>query len=222
MPSFKTSLCRTPGGFLVLPSFTEADIVAGAYAVSITQFLLMSVLVAMLPALLYWQYRRRRWWAMGAGLAAFVLALDHLMLKDRGNLWQTLAATMILFGPSYLALEAFRAAIRRLGHAVSGVAATALSWSDRAALVILTIMAHLMFFVIATIADIASAARLNIAGEFVNFLYRLARPVDFRTHGDQLNMLLAALPTLVLATLLQAWLRRRRSFVQRAPLLLPR
>jgi len=218
MPPFKTSLCLTPGGFLTPPHFSAAD----ADAASLAQFSLMAVLFAMLPALLYWQHRRRRWWTMGAGLTAFILMLDYLMLKDRGSIWQTLAATGILCGPSYLALTALWAALRRMGRAVSGGREAPLSLTDCVAIALLAIVAHLLFFIVATIADVASAALLNVAGDFVNCLYRLARPVDLRSHGDQLNMLFAALPTLVLATLLLAWLRRHRSTIPRAPLLLLR
>jgi len=218
MPPFKTSLCLTPGSFLTLPHFSAND----ADAASLARFLLMATLFAMLPALLYWQYRRRRWWTMGAGLTAFILALDHLMLKDRGSLWQTLAATAILGGPSYLAVTALWAALRRIGRAVSGGGGAPLSLADCVAIALLAIVTHLLFFVIATIADVASAALLNVAGDFVNCLYYLARPVDLRSHGDQLNMLFAAVPTLVVATLLQAWLRRHRSMSPRTPLLLSR
>lgn len=211
MPPFKTSLCRIPGGFLSLPDFSAAH----APAASLVQISLMALLFAVLPAMLYWQHRRRRWWTMGAGLTMFILMLDHLMLKDRGSMWQTLAATGILWGPSYLALTVLWAALRGMGRVVSGGGrAAALSWSDCVVIALLAIMAHLLFFIAATIADVAGAALLGVVGDFVNCLYQLARPVDFRAHGDQLNMLLAALPTLVLATLLQAWLRRRRAVVQ--------
>ena len=222
MPPFKTSLCRTPGGFFTLPNFFGMDTAVSAYITGVAQFLLMGVLCAVLPAMLYWQYRRRRWWTGAAGLVAFILALDHLMLKDRGSLWHTLAATTILCGPPYLASVGFRAAMRRLGSAVSGDDPAALSWSNRAALATLTVVAHLLFFIVATIADIASPALLGVVGDAVNCLYHLARPVDFRSYGEQLNMLLAALPTLVLATLLQGWLRRRPTIGLRAPLLLSR
>ena len=97
-----------------------------------------------------------------------------------------------------------------------------MSLTDCVAIALLAIVAHLLFFIIATIADVASAALLNVAGDFVNCLYHLARPVDLRSHGEQLNMLFATAPTLVLATLLQAWLRRHRSTIPRTPLLLPR
>ncbi len=213
MPPFKTSLCLTPGGFLTLPNFSAADVSVA----SLVHFSLMAVLFAMLPALLYWQHRRRRWWAMGAGLTAFILVLDHLMLKDRGSIWQTLVATGILCGPSYLALTVFWAAMRGMGHAVSGGRTAALSSADCVAIALLAIVAHLLFFIAATIAGVASTALLNAAGDFVNCLYHLARPVDFRSHGDQLNMLFAALPTLVLATLLQARLRRRRAIIPQTP-----
>lgn len=118
MPPFKTSLCRIPGGFLSLPDFSATH----AQMASLAQFVLMALLFAVLPAVLYWQHRRRHWWAMGAGLTVFILALDYLMLKDRGSMWQTLVATGILCGPSYLALTALRAALGTMGRAVSGVA----------------------------------------------------------------------------------------------------
>lgn len=209
MPPFKTSLCRTPGGFLTLPYFSEVDV----QVANLAQFSLMAVLFAVLPAVLYWQYRRRRWWTMGAGVTAFILALDYLMLKDRGSVWQTMAATGILCGPSYLALTALWAALRRIGRAVSGDWPASLSLSDCVVIALLAIVAHLLFFIAATIADVASAALLNVVGDFINCLYHLAQPMDIRSHGDQLNMLFAALPTLVLATLLQAWLRRHRAMI---------
>jgi len=218
MPLLKTSLCRTPGGFLSLPDFSATD----AQVANLVQFSLMAVLFALLPAMLYWQYRRRRWWTMGAGVTAFILALDHLMLKDRGSIWQTMAATGILCGPSYLGLTVLWAGLRRLGRAVSGGRAAPLSVSDRVVIALLSIVAHLLFFIAATTADIASAALLNVIGDFINCLYHLALPVDIRSHSDQLNMLFAALPALVLATLLQAWLRRHRAIIPPAPLLLLR
>jgi hypothetical protein len=219
MPPFKTSLCRAPGGFFTLPNFSGADIAASASATSVSQLLLMVALLSVLPAMLFWQYHRRRWWTMGVGMATFILMLDYLMLKDRGSLWQTLAATTILCGPPYLALVWFRTAMRTLGRAVSGSATVALSLSDRAALAVLTVTAHLLFFIAATIADIASPALLSVVGDAVNCLYHLARPVDFRAQGDQLNMLLTALPALGVATLLHGWLRRRRTVGSPIPML---
>ena len=218
MPPFKTSLCRTPGGFLTLPHFSGTD----AQVENLAQFSLMAVLFAVLPAMLYWQHRRRRWWTMGAGLTAFILMLDHLMLKDRGSIWQTMAATGILCGPSYLALTALWAALRRIGRVMGGGRAAPLSLSDCIVIALLAIVAHLLFFIAATIADVASTALLNAVGDFINCLYHLARPVNIRSHGDQLNMLFAALPALLLATLLQAWLRRRRAILPQTSLLLPR
>ncbi|WP_155834990.1 hypothetical protein [Herbaspirillum sp. RV1423] len=173
--------------------------------------MLTALLMMLPPALFYWQYRHRRWWSLVTGAAVFILGLDHLMLKDKGNIGQTFVGATLLFGPLYFVLTTCVEWSRHLGRTMCGNAMVSLPASERLTLAGLAISAHLFLFLLANVFDILNPPALNIVSDVINCLFHLPQPVNLLASRDVLNMLLAALPTLMLIIVLHAWLRRRRA-----------
>ncbi|WP_157050515.1 hypothetical protein [Herbaspirillum rhizosphaerae] len=215
MSLFFTALCRTPGAYAaqvasLLQLFPRDGRVPGAAALAL--LLLAAVAMAVLPAIFYWQYRNRRWWPLATGLTAFILMQDYLMRQDKGSLGETFIGATTLFGCLYLPLVALWEGNRRLARIIAGdAAALPLHASERLILVALAIPVHLFLFIVVNVLDILDARLLQRGDDVVKCLFSFAQPVNLQAYRDTLTMLLAAAPVLLLATMLAAWLRRRRS-----------
>ena len=206
MTLFFMTLCRTSGAYAapatpLLQLFPRDGQGPGA-----------AMLMLALLAVFYWQCRNRRWWQLGSGLSAFVLMLDWLMRQDRGSMGQTFFSAAALFGMVYLPLIALWEGNRRLARKIAGDAGcdAALRASEWLLLALLSVPVHLLLFIVVNALDVLDAHALRHGGAVMNCLFSFAQPVNLLAYRDALNMLVAAVPVLLLATMLVAWLRRCR------------
>ena len=206
MTLFFMSLCRTPGAYAtqatsLLQLFPRDGPGPGA-----------TMLMLSLLAVFYWQCRSRHWWQLGSALTAFVLMQDWLMRQDRGSMGQTFFSAAALFGMVYLPLIALWESNRRLARKIAGDAGceVALRASEWLLLALLSVPVHLLLFVVISALDVLDVHALRHGGAIMNCLFSFAQPVNLLVYRDALNMLVAAIPALVLATMLVAWLRRCR------------
>jgi len=180
------------------------------------QSFLFAATVAILPATFYWQYLRRHWWRLGAGLSAFVLMQDWLMWKDKGSIGETFFGAAALFGLLYLPFVVLWEGNRYLARKLAGdaYAAVPLRASEYLLLVALSIPMHLLLFVVINVTNLTNVLVLDVlqgGSNIVNCLFSLAEPVSLQAYADALNILLAAIPVLLSATALAAWFRRSRT-----------
>ena len=211
---FFTTLCRTPGAHAaqatsLLQLLPRDGHVPGAAALKLA--LLAGVAMALLSAIFYWQYRRRRWWLLGMGLTAFLLMQDSLMRHDKGSLGETFFGTATLFAFLHVPLVVLWEGNRHLARIIAGDAGELpLHASERLILLAVAIPAHLLLFIVVNALDILDVRLLQRGDEVVKCLFSFTQPVNLQAYRDTLNMLLAAAPVLLLVTMLAAWFRRRR------------
>lgn len=204
-----STLCSTPGGYVVqMMSLLQKLLYSGRMpSATVLLFSLLALLIVMLlPATFYWQYRSRLWWQLAVGVVAFVVTQDYSMLQDKADIGPSFLGTTVLFGLLYLPLLVWWQGSRYLAGRVAGrrINELPLAWHEWLVLLVLAAVVHLIFFVVFHALDLMSSDVLRAGSNVVNCLLYLAQPFKAEAYRDVFNMLLATLPALTLAILLAA------------------
>lgn len=177
-------------------------------------FLLPFLAVAILPIALVWHYRKKNWFYLGLTVLLLVISAGYFLSKTHGDVLDTLLGVEMIFGVVYLPFAATGWVCHRLNDRIAkGVRLKLGTWSWFV-LISLAIALETLFFL--WIQGLGWGANL------VRFLGRsiayLAGNADLwlSNYNDYAVMVLAAFPSAIILSALQAWFRRRRAQGKRA------
>lgn len=189
-------------------SGTDSSGDGGGGAILLAPFLLIFFVIAILPIALFWHYRKKNWFYLGLTVLLFAFSAGYFLSRTHGDVWNTLLGVEMVFGIGYLPFAAAGWVCHWLNDRIAKGAPLkfgAWSWT---VLFSLAISLETLFFL--WIGGLGWGAGLvRFLGNSIAYLFDKTY-VSLSGYNDYALMLIAAFPTVIALTALQAWFRNRR------------